>query len=133
MDSAVAPASAPIPKWQYWTGWALSILASLMLLMSAVMKLIKHPEVIKGWAHMGYPESVGVPIGITEGVCTLLYLIPQTRYLGGILLAAYLGGAVATHVRLSEPFHVPIIIGVLLWIGLWLRDTRFRALAPITR
>jgi len=131
METAVAV--APASKAQYWTGWVLGILASLMLLMSAVMKLIKHPEVIKGWAHMGYPESVGIPIGITELVCTLLYLVPQTRYLGAILLTGYLGGAVATHVRLSEPFYTPIILGVVLWLGLWLRDARFRPFAPLHR
>lgn len=133
MDSAVAPASTPIPRWQYIAGWVLSILPSLLLLFGAFMKITRNPEVVKGWDHFGYAQSVSVPIGITEGLCTLLYLIPQTRYLGGILLAAYLGGAVATHVRLGEPFHMPIIIGVVLWVGLWLRDTRVRALTPITR
>ena len=69
-------------------------------------------------------------IGITELVCTILYVIPQTAVLGAILLTGYLGGAVVTHVRMGEPFILPALFGVVLWLGLYLRDPRLRVLIP---
>ena len=76
-------------------------------------------------------ESVILPIGIVLLVCTVLNVIPRTCVLGAILLTGYLGGATATHVRVGEPFFFPILFGVLIWAGLFLRDDRLRALIPL--
>lgn len=113
------------------TGWVLTVLPCLMLTMSGVMKLQQNEEVVKGFAD--WPEGVAMPIAIAELVSTLLYVIPQTAVLGAILLTGYLGGATATHVRLGEPIWVPVIMGVVIWLGLFLRDARVRQLAPFRK
>lgn len=118
--------------WMTWTGRVLSGLVGAMLIFSAVMKLKGGPEIEKPFGEMfGYPLSTLTPIGILEMLVAVIYLIPKTRYLGGILVAAYLGGAVATHVRIGDVFYGPVILGVVAWIGLWLRDVRLRRLTPL--
>jgi hypothetical protein len=90
--------------------------------------------VVKATVELGYPENTILPIGVVLVICTFLYLIPKTSVLGAILLTGYLGGAVATHVRMGEgpfPITFPIIFGVLLWGGLYLRDLRIRSLIPL--
>ncbi|MSR58661.1 MAG: DoxX family protein [Planctomycetaceae bacterium] len=114
-----------------WTGRIISALPVLMLLMSAAMKFAKPADVMEGFEKLGYPESLATGLGIVEFVCTALYAIPQTAVLGAILLTGYLGGATATHVRVGEPFIVPVILGILVWGGLFLRDKRLRALLPL--
>jgi hypothetical protein len=115
-----------------WIGWLLSILPSLMLLFSGSMKLVKPEDVVKGFEHLGYPEHLALVLGIVEIGCTLVYLIPRTAVLGAILLTGYLGGAIATHVRLLEiQFLAPLVLGVLVWGGVFLRDARVRALIPL--
>jgi len=102
--------------------------------MDGVMKLFKPDFVVKATVDLGYPENVIVPIGLVLTVCTLLYAFPRTAILGAILLTGYLGGAVATHVRVSGglfPVTFPIILGVLIWGGLWLRDDRVGVLIPL--
>ena len=90
--------------------------------------------VVEGFQQQGYPVQFLVPIGVVELVCTILYLIPRTSVLGAILLTGYLGGATATHVRAAEvAFIFPVSFGVLLWLGLYLRDSRIRALVPLRR
>ncbi len=121
---------SPTPKAMLWTGYVLSALPVLMLIMSAIMKLTKNDAVIEGFSKFGYDESVIVTIGIVELVCTFIYAFPKTAVLGAILLTGYLGGAVATHVRVSDPFFGPLIPGVLLWLGLVLRDERLRSVLP---
>jgi hypothetical protein len=119
------------PKGMLWAGRVISGLAILMLIFSAVMKLAGPDPVVKEFTRLGYTtENIAVAIGILELVCVIIYAIPQTAVLGAILLAAYLGGATATHVRIADPFYGPVIGGVLVWLGLWLRDPRLRALAP---
>ncbi len=118
-------------KGQLWGGRVVSALPVLGLLMSAGMKLSHSPQVVEGFTHLGYPESTIMPIGVTELLCTILYAVPQTSVLGAILLTGYLGGAVATHVHAGEGFAAPIVLGVLVWLGLFLRDTRLRALVPL--
>jgi uncharacterized membrane protein YphA (DoxX/SURF4 family) len=119
----------PASKAMFWIGWILSILPCLMLLMSGVMKLV--PDAIKeGFEKLGYDYDLALGLGIVEITCTIIYLVPRTSVLGAILLTGYLGGAVATHVRVHDVFIAPIILGVVLWAGLWLRDTRLRALVP---
>ena len=124
-DGQGSPSKAMI-----WTGWVLSALPSLLLFMSGGMKLVK-PEMLK---QMGFPERLGLTLGIVEIGCTVLYLIPSTAVLGAILLTGYLGGAVASHARVLEmQFLAPIVLGMLVWGGLFLRDPRVRALIPVRR
>jgi hypothetical protein len=104
-----------------------------MLLFSAAMKFVKPASVVEGFAHLGYPERLALGLGILELACTVIYVIPRTAVLGAILLTGYLGGAIATHLRIGEPFFMPIILGVLVWGGLFLRDPRVRALIPLRR
>ncbi len=128
-------APATTSKAMYWTGWVLSVLPCLMLIFSAYMKLEPPPEVIEQMNKSGFPIQLATPIGITELACVALYLIPRTAVLGAILLAAYLGGAVSSHVLKLDGVSVwfmPVLLGVLLWLGLWLRDVRLRALLPFT-
>lgn len=119
------------PKWMTIVGWILSILPCLLLLMSATFKFIQGPDFEKGLQMMGWEPKTMFYIGIVEVICTLIYLIPKTSIFGAILLAAYLGGAVATHVRVGDQFIAPMLAGVLLWLGLWLREPRLRALTPL--
>lgn len=128
-DTPTAPAS----KKTLWAGRVMSALPAMMLLFSGIMKLIKPASVMQGFVRLGYPESLALGIGIVEIACTVVYLIPRTSILGAILLTGYLGGATATHVRIGEPFFMPIILGVLVWGGLFLRDDRVRALIPLRR
>jgi DoxX-like family len=123
---------APVSKKMLWTGRIISALPVLMLLLSAGMKLAKPPFVVEGFAKSGYPEHLLVVLGIVEVVCTIIYLIPKTSVLGAILLTGYLGGATATHVRMEDPnFVMPVLTGVLVWLGLLLRDRRLWALIPL--
>lgn len=117
-------------KKMLWLGRIVSALPVLMLLFSAVIKLLKLANVVTEFGRLGYPESRVLGIGILELACTIVYLIPRTSVLGAILLTGYLGGATATHVRIGDPFIFPPIFGVLLWLGLYLRDERLRALLP---
>ena len=119
-----------------WGGRIMSWLPALFLLIDGVMKLFKPAVVVEATVKLGYPENTILPIGIVLTVCTIVYLIPRTAVLGAILLTGYLGGAVATHVRVGEglfPVSFPIIFGVLLWGGLYLRNNRLRSLIPINQ
>jgi hypothetical protein len=120
-----------------WAGIIVSALPVLFLLMDAVGKLLKPEPVVSGTLELGYSENVIVPLGITLLISVILYAVPVTSVLGAILLTGYLGGAVATHVRVGNPLatHVlfPIYIGVLLWLGLYLRDMRIRDLLPLRK
>ena len=122
--------TATVSKWILWAGRIISILPVLMLLLSGVMKVVRPVPVVEGFVKLGYPESLALGIGILELVCTLIYVIPRTSVLGAILLTGYLGGATATHVRVGDPFVFPVILGVLVWGGLFLRDARLRAILP---
>ena len=98
---------------------------ALFLLVDGVMKLFKPAVVVEATVNLGYSESAIIPIGVVLITCTILYLIPATSVLGAILLTGYLGGAVATHVRAGGeafPIFFAVIIGVLVWRGLYLRD-----------
>ena len=127
VDTRTAPASKKL----FWAGLIASALPVLMLLFSAVIKLLNLANVVTEFARLGYPESRVLGIGMLELACTIVYLIPRTSVLGAILLTGYLGGATATHVRVGDPFFAPPILGVLLWLGLYLRDERLRALLPL--
>ncbi|MDQ2870586.1 MAG: DoxX family protein [Acidobacteriota bacterium] len=114
-----------------WVGRGISILACLVFLMSAFMKLKGGPELSKGIAHMGIPESMIVPLAILEIACVVIYLIPATSVLGAILLTGFVGGAICTHWRVGDPFVVQIVLGILIWLGLYLREDRLKALVPL--
>src|SRR4051794_9747915 len=118
-----------------WTGRILSALPALFLLSSGInLMFIQTPDVRASFARFGYQEGIIPVIGMIETVCALIYMIPKTSVLGAILLTAYLGGAVATHVRVSEPLWIiPVVLGIVLWAGLLLRDDRLRALVPLRR
>jgi DoxX-like family len=123
-----------VSKKSLWAGRIISALPILFLLMDGVMKLVKPAVVVETTVQLGYRETVIFPLGIVLLVCTVLYAIPRTSVLGAILLTGYLGGAVATHVRVGAgPFPVlfPIFFGVLIWGGLYLRDEGLRALIPL--
>lgn len=130
MTMALEAPTCTIPSKAVWTGRVLSTLAVLFLIMDAAMKLLRVPQAVQGTVELGYPASVLVPLGIIQVVCLIAYLVPRTSILGAILWTGYLGGAIATHVRLENPLftHIlfPIYIAALLWAGLWLRDRRLR-------
>jgi hypothetical protein len=115
-----------------WTGRVLSGLVIAFLLFDATMKLVKPRFVVEATVKLGYPESTIVGIGCVLLLCTILYAIPQTSIFGAVLLTGYLGGAVATHVRVGDPLfsHVlfPIYVAAMMWGGLYLRDDRLRTL-----
>ncbi|HZH03872.1 MAG TPA: DoxX family protein [Myxococcaceae bacterium] len=118
-----------------WTGRTLSGLFTLFMAFDAGIKLLQHPEALKGTSELGYPVSVVFGIGVVQAVCLIVYLVPRTSILGAVLWTGYLGGAVATHVRVGNSLfgHVlfPLYVAALLWGGLWLRDLRLRALLPL--
>jgi len=107
----------------------------LFLLFDAIIKLIKTRPVVEAFTNLGYPPDLAVPIGIVLLVCVALYVIPQTSVLGAIFLTGYLGGAVATHVRVGDPLisHVlfPTYVAAMIWGGLFFREDRLRALLPL--
>lgn len=114
-----------------WTGRILSGLIILFLMFDAGMKLFRLPVAIQGTTQLGYPEGVVFWLGVIQLVCLILYVVPRTALLGAVLWTGYLGGAIATHVRLGNPLfsHIlfPLYVAAFLWGGLWLRDARLRA------
>ena len=126
--------AVPVSKKTLWVGGIISALPVLFLVFDAVIKVILLGPVVDSFAELGYPASLALGIGILELVCIAVYVIPRTSVLGAILLTGYLGGAVASHMRVGSPvFSVvfPVIIGALIWGGLFLRDDRLHALIPL--
>ena len=118
-----------------WAGRILVALSALFLLFDAAGHLMVPAAVVEAFNRLGYPISLSPVLAIIELVCLVAYLIPRTAILGAILLTGYLGGAVATHLRVHDPLFdtlFPIVFGVLVWAGLYLRDQRLRALIPLT-
>jgi len=125
--------SAPNRDRRVWVGWALSGVTIAFLLVDATMKLLALPVVLEASALLGFPGAdMARGLGTVLLMCTLLYALPQTAVLGAILLTGYLGGAVATHVRVESPFFTHslfgVYLGLMLWGGLYLRDFRLRTL-----
>jgi len=118
-----------------WVGRILSGLAVLFLLFDATLKVLQLPVAMQGTRELGYPESVIFGLGIVQLVCLVAYLVPRTSVLGAVLWTGYLGGAIATHVRVGHPLfsHIlfPVYVAAFLWTGLWLRDERLRAVLPV--
>ena len=129
----ILPASSS--RAQVITGRVLSAIAVLFLAFDTIFKFVRPAEVVKGTTELGWPEDVILPLGIICLVMLVLYLIPRTAFLGALLWTGYLGGAVATHVRIHNPLfsHIlfPVYVALLLWGGLWFRDRRLRALLPV--
>jgi len=124
--------SASVSKKRVWTGYILTALIALFLLFDCSLKILRLTPAVEANARLGYPARVILPIGIAELICLVLFIVPRTSILGAILLTGYLGGATATQVRLEDPwFFFPIVIGILAWAGLFLRDARLRSLVPL--
>jgi len=121
----------PVTAKLVWTGRVISGLAVAFLLMDGAMKLFKPAPVIDASRQLGLPESSIVGIGVLLLACTLVHIVPRTAIFGAVLLTGYLGGAVATQLRAGNGWFnllFPVIIGALVWLGLWLRDPRARGL-----
>ena len=116
-----------------WTGRAITGLVSLLFLFSAAMKFMGGAEVKEGMTHLGLPESMIIPLGILEAACTVIYLIPATSVLGAILLAGYIGGAICTHWRVGDPFLPQVAVGLVVWLGIYLREHRLKTLIPLRK
>ena len=116
-----------------WLGRIMSAVPALLLLLDGVMKLMKPAFVVEATVELGYAERVIRGLGIVLLICTVIYLIRGTAVLGAILLTGYLGGAVAAHVRADDPLFAiifPVVLGAMLWSGIYLRDKQLRALVP---
>ena len=136
MSNANQPAPPPTaPKpWMIWTGRVLSAIPILLLGATSSFAFLHPPSFVEGMTKFGYPQSTYVVIGVLELGSALIYAIPRTAVLGAILMTGYLGGAVATHVRIGDPgYPVAVVTGIVVWAGLYLRDERLRALLPLRR
>lgn len=114
-------------------GWVITILVSLLFVFSAYMKFAGGPEFDKGMEHLELAKIPVIPLAILELTCAAIYLIPPTSVLGAILLTGYLGGTILTAWRVGDPFIVQIILGMFVWLGIWLREERLKALIPLRR
>jgi uncharacterized membrane protein YphA (DoxX/SURF4 family) len=123
--------SAPVSTKMLWAGRIVSALPVLMFIVSGILKLLKLEAVKDQFSKLGWDPNLLLGLGILELICAVIYVIPRTSMLGAILLTGYLGGAIATHVRVGEQFIMPAVLGVLIWGGLYLRDYRLRALLPL--
>lgn len=135
--TAAAGATAGVSKGRLWAGRIIAGLIAAFMLLDGVMKLMKPKPVADAFVRTGWPLELSVTLGIILLTSTVLYLIPRTAILGAILLTGYLGGAVATNLRLENPLFTntlfPVYFGVLVWLALWLRDEQLRAVVPLRK
>jgi hypothetical protein len=122
-------------RWVLWVGRVISVWPVFVILSSATWKLTRNPWYVREFTRIGWPESALTLLAFLQLGCIVLYVIPQTAVLGSVLLTGYLGGAVATYVRMGEPYPVlvPLSTSVIAWIGIYLRDARLRSLLPFRR
>jgi hypothetical protein len=124
-------------KGKRWTSYVMSGLVILFMLLDSIMKFVKPPEVVEGTLALGFSEEHIPIIGALALISTLLYAFPRTSILGAILLTGYFGGAVATHLRLNNPLFThtlfTVYFGILVWGGLWLRNTKLQELFPVRK
>jgi hypothetical protein len=123
-------------KGMLWTGRILSGLMALLFISDGVGHVMKPAPVVEAFARLGYPLSASVGIGVLALICTAIYVTPKTSVLGAILLTGYLGGAVSTHVRAGSSLFetvFPVILGALVWTGIFVRDAQLRMLIPLRR
>jgi hypothetical protein len=134
MNAAAVPVRETKRKpWMLWIGWVVSLWPVFVVLTSATWKLTRNPWYVREFARIGWAESALTLLACLQLGCILLYLIPRTAVLGAVLLTGYLGGAIATYVRMGEPYPVlvPLSTSMIAWAGLYLRDARVRALLPL--
>ena len=114
-------------------GRGISLLATLPFIPSAFLKLVPNAQVTEGMARLGIPASLLPTLAMLELSCAVLYLIPATSILGSILFTGYIGGIIFTHLRVGDPVYIPIVLGLLVWLGPYLREPRLRPLVPLRR
>jgi hypothetical protein len=129
METAVETRTSS--KGMFITGWILSVIPCALMLMGVAFGLMKHPAAVEGWKKSGISIKTGQSIAVVALLCTILYLIPRTAVLGAIFLTGYLGGAVYHHVRAGDSMLAAVLCGILVWLGLYMRDLRVRALVPL--
>ena len=115
------------------TGWVISVVVSLLFVFSGVMKLRGGPDLDQGMQHLQLRPEMTLPLGILELSCIVVYLVSPTAVLGAVLMTGYLGGAMLTHWRVGDVFFLHVVIGLLIWLGIYLREPRLAALLPIRR
>ena len=121
-----------VSKTALWSGRVLSAIPCLMILFGSVLKFMRVPSVVEGFQRSGMPERLILAVALTELTCVVVYLIPRTSVLGAILMTGLLGGATITNLRMGDPsFPVPVILGMMAWGGLYLREPRLRHLIPL--
>jgi hypothetical protein len=126
--------TAPITGKKVWIGRGISAVVVAFMLFDGFGKVFVESHVVKAMGELGWPESQTVGLGLLVLACTLIYVIPRTSILGGIVLTAFLGGATAAKVRIEDPTLLfSVVVGVLAWVGLYLRDDRLRELVPLRR
>jgi DoxX-like family len=126
--------NSTVSKTALWVGRVMSALPVLMVLFGSILKLMKTASVIEGFARYGLPERLVVPVGVIELICVIVYVIPRTAVPGAILMTGLLGGAILTNVRVGDPgYAFPVILGMLAWGGLYMRDVRVRELIPLRK
>jgi len=116
-----------------WIGRVVSILVALIFAFSAIMKFVGGEALAEGMKHLGLSETMTLPLAILELTCVVVYLIPSTSIMGAILLTGYIGGAILTHWRVGDYVFIHILIGICIWLGLWLREARLKELIPLRR
>ena len=134
MSTNVAPI---VSTKRLWTGRVLSALAAIFLLFDGVIHILRIAPVVEAFAQLGYPLGTAVTLGVIEVICVVLYLVPRTSVLGALLLTGYLGGAIATQLRVGAPLFsttlFPVYVALFIWGGLYLRDERVRSVLPLRR
>ena len=131
---STATQMAPASKGSLWTGYVLSAIIVVLLLMGVVMNLTRNPQAVEGTRKMGYPENTMTLMAVMTLVCLVFYVIPRTAVLGAILLTGYFGGAVATHIRAGEGLNAgnpAMLVCTVVWVAIYLREPRLRALVPL--
>lgn len=121
------------PKYQRIIGWVFVVLIAGLLLFSASGKFLQPAGMEEGLAGIGWRKDQMLWLGIVETLCVVLFVIPRTTVLGAVLITGYMGGAMATHVRVDEPWVVQFLVGVVAWVSVFLREPRLRSLLPIRR
>jgi uncharacterized membrane protein YphA (DoxX/SURF4 family) len=130
---ATVTQAAPVSNKMLWAGRIVSALLVLMLLFSGIMKFTNSSQLTEMFGHLGLDTKLAFALGILELTCTILYALPRTAVLGAILLTGYMGGTIVSHLRVGDQFLTQIVVGVLVWVGIYLRDARLRALIPLRR
>lgn len=136
MSSIAVPAGETTHRrWMLWTGRVLSLWPVFVVVSSATWKLTRNPWYVAEFARIGWPQSALTGLAFLQLGCLVLYVIPPTAILGAVLLTGYLGGAIATYVRMGEPYPVlvPLSTSLIAWAGIYLRDERLRSLLPLRR